>query len=36
VQRALRDVIVEASVGGDTALPDRSVPVGELEDEDDE
>ena len=36
VQRALRDVIVEASVGGDTALPDRSVPVGELDDEDDE
>ena len=33
--RALRDVIVDASEGGETALPDRSMPIEELEDGDD-
>ena len=33
--RALRDVIVDASEGGETALPDRSLPIEELEDGDD-
>ena len=34
VLRALRDVIIEASEGEDTALPDRSVPVFDDEDDD--
>lgn len=34
--RALRDIIVSASNGGETALPDRSMPVdSEAEEEDD-
>ncbi len=34
--RALRDIIVSASNGGETALPDRSMPhESEVEEEDD-
>jgi len=36
VLRALRDVIVAASVGEDTALPNRSVPVQEFDEDVDE
>ncbi|TDX81927.1 GTP-binding protein [Neorhizobium sp. R1-B] len=33
VLRALRDVIVEASEGNETALPDRSVPIQDFDEE---
>jgi Obg family GTPase CgtA len=36
VLRALRDVIVETSGTGETALPDRSTPIQEFEEEDEE
>jgi GTP-binding protein len=36
VLRALRDVIVEASGVNETALPDRSTPIQDLDEDEDE